>query len=282
VGWRVVWGPEEVYARALADAATNKKFAKTRAGRPWSEIPRLPAFPIIVGREFMVTPFGKIAAEDGSAGEKAGIRPPAKLVQHAQRWTGRTLQDDPGSANVDVLLLAGASWKRATRALMAPAMEGLFRIYLVGRGAAGLVGFAAAAPVFGELASKGAALVVAMSSGEEKPGGVQVEGGKDAARYAFRIRVGENLLASTEKPEKENSCAPEATFCAGSVADFKTKLRARVQAAMSRHKVRVGQVVLAATGGVPAATVVRFLGATVDSLGLPTGKIFMGYIAAGK
>ena len=268
--WRVDWAPEAAYARALVRAAGEAELARTGAGQPWSEIQRLPAFGIIVGSDFFVTPFGRI--EDAPAGKDGapsrGLQSAPQLHKHAQRWTGMLLQDDPGSANVDVILRAGVSWERATQAVLPAAMVGLARIYLVSMRDAAPLGFVVVAPVLKEMISGESMLVL---------GVVPVDQAGVDPRYRIRIRVDAQDVAKTSDAQPE--CPGEATFCAISDGDFAAQLGA-LAPQLKAVRAAPGYVMLAASQGVPAEVMLRFMAHTHEILELPIGKMVLGYIAA--
>lgn len=306
--WRVTWAPDVAFAQALVAACEANKLAALQVGRPWEDFHRLPAFPVIVTREYVVTPFGKIDEKpDARAEAPAGALHPSKeLTRHVQRWTGQVMLDDPASANVDLLLHADVTWKHATQALMAPAMQGLFRIYFVGHGPRGLYAVSAAAPVFKEAAAAtNSSAVIAMSAlPTPKVGG-------DVPGYAFRVRLGDQVLdgkpaaAGTPSQAPKNAelesreggahpdaaaaidCAAAATFCARTLDDFRARLKQRVLAAADGqkasadgHKAVPTQVLLAAPGDLPAMVVVNHLGSLRETLEMTTDRIFAGYSAA--
>lgn len=269
VHWKLSWAPAAVYAQTLADVARHDKLAKTDTGSEWAEIQRLPAFPIIVGPKSFVTPYGRVSAtkvtpppgaKNTNEPATSQLAPPKELAKHAQRWIGLTMEDDPGSANVDLLIEQKTSWTRVTQALMAPASLGLFRVYLVGRADGNLVAYAAAAPVIRRAPAGTEPLVVGM-----------YHHGKT---HAFRVRLGTEVVADSK------ACADNMTFCADTLTDFQKESEAHITDALAHHKTKVAYVMMAATGDFPAAEVVPYLAALDEALGLPDGKIFMGYIAS--
>lgn len=310
--WRVTWAPDVAFARALVGACEGRDLAPLQVGRPWEDFHRLPAFPVIVGPGYFVTPFGKIDEKSGAraTAAAASLHPPEELTRHVQRWTGQVMLDDPASANVDLLLHAGVTWKHATRALMAPAMQGLFRIHFVGHGPRGLYAVSAAAPVFKEAtATTQSSAVIAMSALPAHNAAGDVPG------YAFRVRVGEQMLgaqpaaasppASSKEKDARNSDAPSsdthadtrsstqvtrssaqvncdsaATFCARTLDDFRARIKQSILARPDGHKAPPTQVLLAATGDLPATVVVNHLGSVLQALEMTTERVFAGYSAA--
>ncbi len=263
--WSVAWSPVLEYAAALANDARQGDLASFGVGEQWSEIQRLPAFPIIVEKAAYVTPYGRVSAVPAqasgahkSAQAPAKLAPPKELVQHAQRWIGLTMEDDPGSANVDLLLGPEASWRHVTEALMAPASLGLFRVYLVGCSKKTIVAVSAVAPVVKHTRGGTVPIVVGMYA--HNPG------------RAFRVRVGPQLLAN------QQSCAKDMTFCAQSTAQFQQKLSLHIHKALAHRNIKVAYVMLAATGDIAAAEVVPYITALGDALSIPHAKIFIGYI----
>lgn len=280
--WRVDWAPDAVYARAIADATVHTRFAPARAGQPWSEIQRLAAFPVIVGADYFVTPFGRIEVEKAPQGAESptGLNPPEQLAKHVQRWTGQILQDDPGSANLDLLLGEGVSWKRATQAMLPAAMAGLFRIYFVTMRDDALVGFSAVAPVFKEVVTGESTLVIGVTQASAPDDGPR--------QYGVRLRVGSRTLkASSSDASDENSdgkvdpatqCGPRSVFCAATGDEFRGRLDAHIKQ-LSRDGGPT-HVMLAASAEVGAAAVLNFLATTRAVLNLPLGKIVVGYIGS--
>lgn len=268
--WRVDWAPDVAYARALVQAAAGGELAQSGAGQPWSQIQRLPAFGIIVGADFFVTPFGRIedapAAEDAAPG--GGLRPAPQLHKHAQRWTGMLLFDDPGSANVDVILRTGVSWERVTQAVLPAAMVGLARIYLVSTRDGAPLAFSLVAPVLKQVISGASTRVIGVT-----PVG---QTGADP-RYRVRVRVGEKQVEKTAGASGQ--CPGEATFCATSDDDFAAQLGALAPQLKAAEKTSE-YVLFAASAGVPAEVMLKFMARAYALLELPVGKMLLGYIAA--
>lgn len=264
--WRVDWAPDDAYARALAEAAQNGRFAQAGAGRGWSEIQRLPAFPVLVGADFFVTPYGRIAVDPAAEGAEpsAGLDPPEDLGKHAQRWTGMLLQDDPGSANIDIILADGATWKRATQALLPAAMVGLVRAYYIGQDEGALVATSTVAPVFKQMVSGDATLVIGVSPTEK------------ARRYGVRLRLGGQALAPAA--EKSGECPESATFCASTDGDFAPQLQAQARQ-LKAANTTPAYVMLAASGDILAADMLHYLASARVVFELGAGKIVVGYIA---
>lgn len=267
--WRVDWAPDPAYARALAGAAKKGAFARSSAGQSWSKIQRLPAFPVLVGADFFVTPYGRIEVELAAAGsgQSAGLDPPKDLSKHAQRWTGMLLQDDPGTANVDILLSEDVSWKRATQALLPAAMVGLARVYFISMGDDAPVAFPAVAPVFKEMISGESTLVIGVSS---------LKLNEDAGGYGVGLRMGSRGLEASS--EKQTECPEKTTFCVSSEDEFAASLHTRVQE-FAAANMAPSSVMLAASGDIPAEVVLKFLARARKLMKLPTGKIVVGYIA---
>jgi hypothetical protein len=270
--WQVSWAPVEAYARGLVQVAGEGGLASVgETGTSWADVERLPAFPVIVGDTAFVTPYGRVAAPEtvgkaATADEaKSQLPMPKELSEHAQRWVGLTLEDEPGTANVDLLLSRGVAWTRVTQALMAPASLGLFRTYLIGRAGGQVVAHATAAPVVRQTPSGAEPMVVGMYRRSDK--------------HAFRMRIGDDLI------EGDDVCAERMTFCTGagdsaSLDIFKQQVLDLVSAAIKEDKNQIAYVMFAATGEFGAGEVVRHLKALGTALGVPTSKLFIGYIGA--
>lgn len=260
--WRVGWAPVEAYARALLAVSGEGAGAQIPGGEVWADIRRVPAFPVIVSEQLFVTPFGQVPAEpaDGATPEEQLV-PPQKLVEHAQRWIGLLLEDDPAPAAVDLMVAPGASWTRTTQALMAPASQGLFKVYMIGQKDDRLVAATAAAPIFGQQSTpQGTApLIVGVYKAEGGPG--------------VRVKFGDTLV------EGEATCGERMSFCATSLEEFRQQSANVVGEAVEKADARVAYVMLAATGDFEYAEVLPYFDALSGALGVPTGKIFMGYIA---
>jgi len=264
--WSVDWAPDDAYASALAETSQKGTFAQAGAGQGWSEIQRLPAFPVLVGADFFVTPYGRIAVDPAAEGAEpsAGLDPPKDLGKHAQRWTGMLLQDDPGSANLDIILAEGATWKRATQALLPAAMVGLVRAYYIGKDEGALVAISTVAPVFKQMVSGDTTLVIGVSPTET------------ARRYGVRLRLGGQALVSAA--EESGECPDGATFCASTDGDFAPQLRAQAQR-LKAANTPPAYVMLAASGDILAADILGYLTGARAAFELPDGKIVVGYIA---
>jgi hypothetical protein len=259
VRWSVDWSPVEDYARGLVAVGKDDALAPINAKTDWTAVERLPAFPVIVGEGVFVTPYGRVATQtQPSDDEAAQLAPPKKLAEHAQRWIGLTLEDEPGTANVDLILSPDVTWQRATTALMAPASFGMFRMYVVGSNDGRPVAFATAAPVLRQAPDGAAPLVVGMY-----PAGEQ---------NAFKVRIGDEVVAG------EDACADAMTFCAKTLADFEQQALDRITAAVTEKQTKLAYVMFATTGDFKASTVANHLIGLGRALGVPTAKIFMGYI----
>jgi hypothetical protein len=260
--WKVSWAPVEAYARGLVEIAGEDALASIGdEGTSWAGIERLPAFPVIVDEAAFVTPYGRVDAPEPSEVLK-------EIGAHAQRWVGLTLEDEPGTANVDLVLGQKASWARATQALMAPASEGLFRTYLVGRTGGKVVAMATAAPVVRQTADGASPLVVGMY--------------REGDQHAFRMRIGDDVV------ENSDACGDKMAFCtasddsglndSGSLDAFEQQALDHVTEALKQRQTSLAYVMFAATGEFGAGEVARHLAARGRALGVPSSKIFVGYI----
>lgn len=261
VSWQVGWSPVEDYARGLVGVAKKDGLAAVGTDTAWTAVERLPAFPVIVGEKAFVTPYGRVPTttkEGDEPTENSQLAPPKKLAEHAQRWIGLTLEDEPGTANVDLILEPEVSWKRATQALMAPASFGLFRMYVVGANQGRFVALETAAPVMRKTPEGAEPLVVGMY--------------REGDKHAFRVRIGKQLVPS------DKACAENMTFCTVSIDAFEQKALDQITAALSQRHTRLAYVLFAATGDFPASEVATYLQALSTALGIPSKKIFMGYI----
>lgn len=259
VRWQVDWSPVEAYARGLVAVGKEDGLAEIDTKSGWTDIERLPAFPIIVGEQVFVTPYGRVATETKTTDDEAAqLAPPKKLAEHAQRWIGLTLEDEPGTANVDLILSPNVTWQRATKALMAPASFGMFRMYVVGSKEGRPVAFATAAPVVRQTPEGASPLVVGMyPEGEQN---------------AFRVRIGDDLVGS------DKACADGMTFCAKTLADFEQRALDQITAAVTQRQTKIAYVMFAATGDYKASAVANHLVGLGRALGVPSAKVFMGYI----
>lgn len=259
--WRVEWAPEDEYARALVAMGDIEMLADIEADEPWADIQRLPALPVLVADQAIVTPFGHVSEPpSGSEAADGQLVPPEELVKHAQNWTGLALEDEPGTANADLVIAAGTSWRRVTQALMGPAAVGLFRSYMVGGADGALVALPGVAPVVdGELAEGVEPLVVGMYPADDG--------------HAFRVRVGDRLI------ENEDACAERMTLCAESAGPFGRQIGEQISAALEEQPAKIGYVMFAATGDLPVEEVASHLRALGDTLGVPPEKLRVGFIA---
>ena len=261
--WRVDWAPEQAYANALVEYAGGDTLAALGDAKAWHRTERLPAFPIVVADDAFVTPFGAVEAQTGTAKDGGDeIVPPKKLVEHSQRWVGLLLEDEPGAAIIDLLVAPGASWKQVTRAMMAPASLGLFRVYLLGRADRTVVAVPSVAPIFGTQTSpeRTAPLVIGMYNVKGGPG--------------FRVRLGDAVLEA----ETASGCGERMSFCAATLEQFETKTAQLVGDAAASSKTKIAYVMLAATGEFEFADVLPYYPALARALGVPAGKLFVGYI----
>ncbi len=258
VGWQVDWAPVEEYARGLVAVGKKDGLAEISAETGWTEIERVPAFPIIVGEQVFVTPYGRVAISTQADDEESQLAPPKKLAEYAQRWVGLTLEDEPGIANVDLILSPKVTWQRATQGLMAPASFGMFRIYVVGQNEGRIVAFPTAAPVVRDTPEGASPLVVGMYPAADQRG--------------FRVRIGDKLVAS------DKACAEGMSFCAKTLSDFEQRALDQISAAVAQRQAKIAYVMFAATGDFEASAVANHLIALGRSLGVPSSKIFMGYI----
>jgi hypothetical protein len=264
ITWKVNWTPVEAYAQGLVAIAGEEALASVGQVRTgWADIERVPAFPVIVGDTAFVTPYGRVAVPEPSSGNEDAKQAPQELGKHAQQWVGLTLEDEPGTANVDLLLGKDVAWTRATQALMAPASLGLFRTYLVGRAGADVVAVATAAPVVRPTAEDAAPLVIGMY--------------REGDKHAFRVRIGDDVIAH------EDACGDKMTFCVssgknGSIDAFEQQSIDKITAAIQHKKAKLSYVMFAATGAFGAGEVARYIEALGQALGMPSSKIFIGYI----
>lgn len=260
--WTVSWTPEPAYARALIGAIQAGPLPSTDIGDPWAELARLPALPVIVRSDTVFTPFGRGALIDNAnVPESQALMPPAAVAKAAQRWVGSVLGEDPGPAAVDLMVDPEASWKDLSRVIMGASSSGLFRLQILQQGPEQLVASPAAAPVFGSgrSAEDTAPLVVAMLPHE------------DGA--AFRVRIGDREFRPAEP------CRPDVSFCADSPDAYRASLAQAVKSLVAESDTRISYVMFAAGADTTVGEGVSYFQRTHGALGIPQGKVFLGYLS---
>lgn len=263
--WTVSWTPEPAYARALIGTIQAGPLPSTDIGDPWAEQARLPALPVIVRSDAVFTPFGRGALiDEARAPKEQALMPPASVVKAAQRWVGGVLAEDPAPAGVDLLIDRAASWKDLSRVVMGVSSSGLFRIYLIRQGPRQLLSLPAAAPVFdtGTRADDAAPLVVAMFPHDDG--------------FAFRIRIGD------QEYRPDDPCRPGASFCADSPRTYEASLAKTVEDLASKSDVSISYVMFAAGSQTTAGDGLSYFARTHSALGIPEGKVFLGYVGDDK
>lgn len=261
--WEVVWAPSKDYVIALLNMSTSGALPKPFDGSPqWVKLERLPALPLILTRQRIISPFGEVSLESDAAqdiSERANeLAPPKALLVHTQRWLREVLEDDQGPASVDFLVDQQLSWLQLQRVLLGVSSLGLFRVYVITGQDGELGALPLAAPVFG-------------SNGAAKPlivGYYQLAAGQ----VGIRISSGQHVL------KDDAPCDPEMSFCVagpqalgGRLVDLGKKLRAK-DAAL------VKDVMFAAPGEVSVGSAISFLSVLPRALGSSPQRLFLGYI----
>ncbi len=124
----VVWKPVPEFTSALKSVIQSGALAKSSAQSVlpvWTEVPRLAAFPVIVTRKRIVTPFGAMDAGTPS------LTPLEELIEHARRWVFDVTREESAIARVDLIVEDGASWLQVTQVLFSLAQSGYFQISLI-------------------------------------------------------------------------------------------------------------------------------------------------------
>lgn len=259
--WTVAWMPDAEYARALIGAIQGGPLPSSDVGEPWAELTRLPALPLLVRSDAVFTPWGRGALiDDAKAPDTQELMPPAAVARAAQRWVGGVLAEDPAPAAVDLLIAPEASWKDLSRVVMGVSASGLFRIHVIQQGPENLFALPGAAPVFGKGRSPGdaAPLIVAMFPHE------------DGA--AFRVRIGDREY------RPDDPCMPKMSFCADSPETYEASLAKTVETLMEQSDANVAYVMFAAGAETTAGDGLSYFRRTHNALGIPEGKVFLGYV----
>jgi len=260
-GWELEWTPRSAYAKALVAflrgdvAALPDRYLGT-----WAETERVPALPLVVREDSIVSPFGVVPSGGGS-----GVEPPEALGKHVVRWVDSVLERDDAAAGIDLFVTAETPWIHVTRALFAAASAGLFRVYVVVRRQSDstLASFTALAPVF--------------ESGRAPEGASSLIVGVDAAEPPqIRVDVGGELLDSI------GDCKSGVSICSDNPAAFAERLPELVRDRFEGRAPSISHVMVAASGEVPFGDVITYAVQVPGALGIPGEKLFLGHIGAEK
>lgn len=260
-GWEFEWTPRRAYAKSLvAFLRGDVPALPDRYLGSWGEGERLPALPLVVRKDSIVSPFGVVPL-----GNATGVEPPEALGKHVVRWVDSVLERDEAAAGVDLLVAPEIPWIQVTRALFAAASAGLFRVYFVVRRQSdgALASVPALAPVF--------------ESGRAPEDASSFIVGLDAARPPqIRVNVGGTLL------EPLADCASGVSLCPDEPAAFAERLPELVRKRFEGRAPNISHVMMAASGGVAFGDVVEYAVRVPGALGIPAEKLFLGHIGEEK
>lgn len=124
----VVWKPVPEFTRALQSLLQSGALAKSSGESElpvWTAVPRMAAFPVIVTRKRIVTPFGAMDAATPS------LTPLEELTEHARRWVFDVTRDESAIARIDLIVQEDASWLQVTQVLFSLAQSGYFQLSLI-------------------------------------------------------------------------------------------------------------------------------------------------------
>ncbi len=261
-GWRPAWVPVTEYGAALGNLLQSGSLPASESERAWSQLQRLPAFPVIVTKKRAVTPFGVLEKDDEATAtdrfqrgrpKPTGPLPTSQaLARHAERWIKEVLADDPGPAGLDLIVDSSISWQRFNAALFSVAGVGLYMGEIVAAGKSDWVSIPFAAPIAAATGKVPPALVLAYYPGEQ---------------FGFRV-VFEKAPVPTTK-----GCPEPMAICGESAESFEPGLRKIV------GKKPVQRVMFASGGKTTTADAIGWVERTNKLLGLAPHRLFLGFIA---
>jgi hypothetical protein len=264
--WTVSWTPNEAFSTALLNVASSGALPEAPSAREWSEHARLPALPILLTRDKMITPYGAVdiqreLAELDTSQKGASIAPPPSLVKHTKKWLEEYLENDEGAASVDVIADRRATWQDLTRVVFGTSSVGFYKLYLVASREDGSLGaIETAAPIFGSLpgVKKPVPLVLGYYPLEQGSG--------------FRVSQGSAVL------EDKDACADEMSFCVADGGEFDKRLAALAAGMRAKKPDNPSYAMFATTGDVTVGAAVAWLERVGAGLSIPQRRVFIGYI----
>jgi len=128
----VMWKPATEYVSALKGLSRSGELPRILGAPSWVDATRTPAFPIVLTRSRIVTPFGVI--EPG---------PPQldvldDLAEHSRRWIFEITREDPALARIDMIVDRQATWLQVMQALFSTVNSGYYQVSLVVESGQGL------------------------------------------------------------------------------------------------------------------------------------------------
>lgn len=238
--WRLVWQPDAAYAAALVALVTHRGVVDVASDDVWSDTARLPALPVIVTRQRIVTPFGELPTPSGGEALEA-----LEGLQRATRaWIVDVLDEDPAPAGVDLLLDPALSWSQLNSVLFNLAAAGLFQATVVTANGGALL---LAAP------ARQAPTIVAV---------FPLDAAFAPLQWGVRLVVDEVAVGSSD-------CAPQMTGCIAAHDELPALLPAEAR----------GPLMLAAPASPTVAEVLRFVPVLKSYAAIAPHRLLLGYIA---
>ncbi len=271
--WTVTWTPDEAYANALLNVATSGAMPEYDASAnlpEWHTMPRQPALPLVVTQSAIFTPYGKIAWSEldlDPSSPQAEVMPPEALVQHTRTWINDYLEDEQGAAGVDIVADARLGWQELNRVIFGVSSMGLYKVYLMlSADDDTLHVVESAAPVFGSMpgVEKPVPLVLGYYPVKDETSGEFTHG--------WRVSQGKAVLSD------EGACADEMSFCTADVATFSTRFTELVARMRAKKPENPRYAMFASTRETTLGAAMAFLQHAGAALGIPQGRVFIGYI----
>ncbi|QED29208.1 hypothetical protein FRD01_18580 [Microvenator marinus] len=209
---KVVWEPSAEYISALQSMAKSGALPQNR-GTAWRDHARTPAFPLIVTRARVITPFGGLELQ----GDSLNVQ--EDLVKHAKRWLFEITKEEQSLGQMDLIVDSKASVLDLMQVLFSTYEIGYFRLnFVLGKGQ-DLRVFEAFSPVLLSAIPPDAAFVLGVYPLEKTIGFRLLDGGVDSTNCpAGHADLGLTFCAkdlSTLRKELEEMSALRPLIVAG-------------------------------------------------------------------
>lgn len=125
---KVVWEPSAEYISALQSMVRSGALPQNR-GTAWKDHARTPAFPLIITRARVITPFGGLELQ----GDSLVVQ--EELVKHAKRWLFEITKEEQSLGQMDLIVDSQASVLDLMQVLFSTYEIGYFRLnFVLGKG----------------------------------------------------------------------------------------------------------------------------------------------------